>query len=79
MCDGEQKGYELVCADSHKGILSKLKADASEFRPDIVHQCLLALLDSPLNKAGFLKVFIQTTKVSATTPRRAPLPVAPQH
>src|SRR4051812_13391012 len=26
-------------------------------------QCLLTLLDSPLNKAGHLKIFIHTTKV----------------
>ncbi|KAK6589943.1 hypothetical protein RS030_192990 [Cryptosporidium xiaoi] len=30
-------------------------------RPDIVHQCLLALLDSPLNKSGKLLVYIRTT------------------
>ena len=31
-----------------------------EYRPDVTHQCLLALLDSPLNKAGLLQVFIRT-------------------
>lgn len=31
-------------------------------RPDIVHQCLLALLDSPLNKAGRLQIFIHTQR-----------------
>jgi rRNA pseudouridine-1189 N-methylase Emg1 (Nep1/Mra1 family) len=31
-------------------------------RPDIVHQCLLALLDSPLGKAGRLQVFIHTQR-----------------
>ncbi|EFA77002.1 putative ribosome biogenesis protein [Heterostelium album PN500] len=36
--------------------------EASEARPDILHQCLLALFDSPLNKAGFLQVYIRTTK-----------------
>jgi len=29
-------------------------------RPDITHQCLMALLDSPLNRAGMLGVFIRT-------------------
>jgi len=55
-----KKGYELVSADSHKSILTKLKKDISEYRPDIVHQCLLTLLDSPLNKAGLLKIYIET-------------------
>ena len=31
-------------------------------RPDICHQVLLALLDSPLNKAGLLQVYISTAK-----------------
>lgn len=30
-------------------------------RPDITHQCLLTLLDSPLNIAGKLRVYIHTT------------------
>ena len=30
-------------------------------RPDIVHQCLLSILDSPLNKKGKLLVYIRTT------------------
>ncbi|OII77748.1 NEP1 ribosome biogenesis domain-containing protein [Cryptosporidium andersoni] len=30
-------------------------------RPDILHQCLLALLDSPLNKKGKLMIYIRTT------------------
>ncbi|KAJ1610340.1 Mra1/NEP1 like protein [Cryptosporidium canis] len=30
-------------------------------RPDILHQCLLTLLDSPLNKCGRLLVYIRTT------------------
>ena len=31
-------------------------------RPDIVHQCLLALLDSPLAKAERLQIFIHTQR-----------------
>ena len=31
-----------------------------EFRPDVTHQCLLALLDTPLNKAGLLQVYIRS-------------------
>ena len=61
-----KKGYELVTADTHKSLLMRLKKDPSAFRPDITHQCLLTLLDSPLNKAGLLQVYIQTEKVSAS-------------
>lgn len=32
----------------------------SDFRPDILHQELLALLDSPLNKAGKLHVYVHS-------------------
>ncbi len=56
-----KKGYELLNAEDHKAILGKFKRNPSECRPDIVHQVLLALLDSPLNKAGKLKVYIHTT------------------
>lgn len=38
----------------------KANKNVSDMRPDITHQCLLALLDSPLNKAGKLIIFIQT-------------------
>merc|ERR1712000_318479 len=30
--------------------------DISDARPDITHQCLLTLLDSPINKAGRLQI-----------------------
>lgn len=62
-----KKGYELISADSHKHVLQKLKKNPSEYRPDILHQCLLTLLDSPLNKAGMLQVYVQTEKVRHTT------------
>eukprot|EP00485_Elphidium_margaritaceum_P024333 CAMPEP_0202713680 /NCGR_PEP_ID=MMETSP1385-20130828/57778_1 /ASSEMBLY_ACC=CAM_ASM_000861 /TAXON_ID=933848 /ORGANISM="Elphidium margaritaceum" /LENGTH=254 /DNA_ID=CAMNT_0049374107 /DNA_START=26 /DNA_END=790 /DNA_ORIENTATION=- len=63
-----RKGYELLNSDDHHGILNKAankgnkSLDVSMYRPDIVHQALLALLDSPLNKAGKLKIFIRTQK-----------------
>lgn len=38
-----------------------MKRDPAEYRPDITHQCLLTLLDSPLNKAGKLQVYVTTT------------------
>mmetsp|Transcript_4866 Transcript_4866/g.7199 ORF Transcript_4866/g.7199 Transcript_4866/m.7199 type:complete len:180 (+) Transcript_4866:270-809(+) len=39
-----------------------MNKDPDIYRPDIVHQCLLNLLDSPLNKAGLLEIFIHTHK-----------------
>lgn len=49
---------EKVCSTTHKH-----KRDPALYRPDIVHQTLLAILDSPLNKAGRLKgLYVQTTR-----------------
>jgi rRNA small subunit pseudouridine methyltransferase Nep1 len=51
------KVYELLNCDKHKNHLLKYKRDPnSNARPDITHQCLLMLLDSPLNRAGLLQV-----------------------
>lgn len=54
--------YVLLNCDDHQGLLRKMGRDISEARPDITHQCLLTLLDSPINKAGKLQVYILTTK-----------------
>ena len=70
--------------DHGEYIKNKLHKDPSEFRPDILHQSLLSLLDSPLNKAGKLKIYITTTsnqviyinsatKIPRTYERFAPL------
>ena len=48
--------------DDHIGMHKKAGRNPAESRPDISHQLLLALLDSPLNKAGLLQVYIETTK-----------------
>ncbi|THH04925.1 hypothetical protein EW145_g5170 [Phellinidium pouzarii] len=58
---GEAK-YALLNCDDHQGILAKTGRDIADARPDITHQCLLTLLDSPLNKAGLLQVYIHTAK-----------------
>ena len=51
----------LLNGDDHANyIANKLKKDPAEYRPDITHQCLLTLMDSPLNKAGKLQVYITT-------------------
>ena len=56
-----QDKISLVTPSTHKKyIATKLKMDIATFRPDIVHRCLLTLQDSPLNKAGLLKVYIHT-------------------
>ncbi|KAK9717506.1 18S rRNA pseudouridine methyltransferase [Basidiobolus ranarum] len=54
--------YQLLNCDDHQGILKKMGKDIADSRPDITHQCLLTLLDSPLNKAGLLQVYIHTAK-----------------
>ncbi|KAJ2997110.1 Ribosomal RNA small subunit methyltransferase mra1 [Globomyces sp. JEL0801] len=59
---GKEGHYALLNCDDHHHILKKNNRDLSDSRPDITHQCLLALLDSPLNKAGKLQVYIHTTK-----------------
>ncbi|KAI8846154.1 Alpha/beta knot methyltransferase [Chytridium lagenaria] len=59
---GKEGHYALLNCDDHHHILKKNQRDLSESRPDITHQCLLTLLDSPLNKAGLLQVYIHTTK-----------------
>ena len=56
------KGYGLLNVDDHASILRKLNRDFSTARPDITHQSLLMLLDSPLNRAGLLQVFIRTSQ-----------------
>mmetsp|Transcript_23473 Transcript_23473/g.66750 ORF Transcript_23473/g.66750 Transcript_23473/m.66750 type:complete len:301 (+) Transcript_23473:71-973(+) len=54
--------FELLNCDDHLGLHKKLNKDPSHSRPDIAHQMLLAALDSPLNKAGHLEIFIRTNK-----------------
>ena len=55
-----KNGYELASADTHANLLLRLKRDPAECRPDILHHSLLTLLDSPLNKAGLLQIYVQT-------------------
>lgn len=52
----KREGYQLLTSDKHHGLLTKEGRDPSLARPDITHQCLLMLLDSPLNQAGLLQV-----------------------
>ncbi|KAK9478095.1 Alpha/beta knot methyltransferase [Lipomyces japonicus] len=54
--------YALLNCDDHQGLLKRMQRDIADARPDITHQCLLTLLDSPINKAGKLQVYILTAK-----------------
>jgi len=55
--------FELLNCDDHRELCKKkLHKDPNTFRPDILHQEILALLDSPLNKAGLLRIYISTAK-----------------
>ncbi|KAG7171119.1 Ribosomal RNA small subunit methyltransferase NEP1-like, partial [Homarus americanus] len=56
------KSYELLNCDDHMGLMKKYNKDPANYRPDILHQCLLMLQDSPLNQAGKLQVYIHTEK-----------------
>ncbi|KAM5262525.1 ribosomal RNA small subunit methyltransferase NEP1 isoform 1-T1 [Ctenodactylus gundi] len=56
------KTYELLNCDKHKSMLLKNGRDPGKVRPDIAHQSLLMLMDSPLNRAGLLQVYIHTEK-----------------
>ncbi|KZS14133.1 Ribosomal RNA small subunit methyltransferase NEP1 [Daphnia magna] len=56
------RDFELLNCDDHIGFLKKHNREPSSCRPDITHQCLLMLLDSPLNRAGLLQVYIHTAK-----------------
>ncbi|CAL4067296.1 unnamed protein product, partial [Meganyctiphanes norvegica] len=56
------KNYELLNCDDHIGLMKKYNKDPKDCRPDILHQCLLMLQDSPLNQAQLLQVYIHTEK-----------------
>lgn len=55
------KGFELL-SERHRSYHSRHNQDPAEWRPDVVHQCLLHLQDSALNRAGKLEVFLHTKK-----------------
>eukprot|EP00796_Vickermania_ingenoplastis_P007592 gene7592-5353_t len=55
------KGFELL-SERHRTYHAKRQQDPAEWRPDVVHQCLLHLQDSALNRAGMLEVYLHTKK-----------------
>lgn len=52
---------EILNSDDHLKQIHQMKKTAEDYRPDITHQCLLSLFDSPLNKTGMLQVYIHTS------------------
>ncbi|KAK9798217.1 hypothetical protein WJX73_007869 [Symbiochloris irregularis] len=57
------KGYQLLNCDDHASFLKRHGKDPANYRPDICHQALLAILDSPLSKSGRLKaLYIHTAR-----------------
>lgn len=76
--------YSLLNCDDHMNIIRKNRKDPAFCRPDILHQCLLMLMDSPLNRAGLLQVYVHSmqnvlievnpqTRIPRTFPRFAGL------
>jgi len=57
-----RNNFELLNCDDHKESLRRMGRDLSSARPDITHQCLLMLFDSPLNRAGLLQVYVHTER-----------------
>ncbi|XP_028116514.1 ribosomal RNA small subunit methyltransferase nep-1-like isoform X2 [Camellia sinensis] len=55
------KFYQLLNSDHDKFLRSNNKNPA-DYRPDIAHQAILAILDSPLNKAGRLRALYVKTE-----------------
>ncbi|CAD5210750.1 unnamed protein product [Bursaphelenchus okinawaensis] len=56
------KEYQLLRSDKHVNFIMKHGKDPADYRPDILHQCLLMLLDSPLNRTGLLQIYFRTKK-----------------
>nr|XP_023875952.1 ribosomal RNA small subunit methyltransferase NEP1-like [Quercus suber]POE81753.1 ribosomal rna small subunit methyltransferase nep1 [Quercus suber] len=57
------KSYQLLNSDDHAYFLKKNNRNPSDYRPDIVHQALLMILDSQLNKSGMVQaVYVKTEK-----------------
>ena len=54
--------YMLLNSEENISLMRRLKKDPNDYRPDILHQELLSVLDSPLNKAGKVKVYVRTEK-----------------
>ena len=56
----DKKTPEIINSDDHRNLIKKMNKSFEDFRPDVLHHCLLNLFESPLNKAGMLQVYIRT-------------------
>ncbi|CAL4975263.1 unnamed protein product [Urochloa decumbens] len=57
------KTMHILNSDDHANYLRKQNRNPADYRPDIIHQALLAIFDSPLTKAGRLQaVYVRTEK-----------------
>ncbi|XP_011027266.1 PREDICTED: ribosomal RNA small subunit methyltransferase nep-1-like [Populus euphratica] len=57
------KNYQILNSEEHANFLRRNKKNPADYRPDIIYQALLSILDSPLNKAGRLRaVYVKTNK-----------------
>ncbi|KAL3534585.1 hypothetical protein ACH5RR_003046 [Cinchona calisaya] len=57
------KNYQLLNSDKHANFLRRNGRNPADYRPDIAHQAILMILDSPVNKAGRLKaLYVKTEK-----------------
>uniref|UniRef100_A0A1J3J7G6 Ribosomal RNA small subunit methyltransferase NEP1 n=1 Tax=Noccaea caerulescens TaxID=107243 RepID=A0A1J3J7G6_NOCCA len=55
------KTYQLLNSEDHASFLKKIGRSHLDYRPDITHQALLMILDSPVKQAGRLKaVYVRT-------------------
>jgi len=55
------KTYQLLNSEDHANFLKRNGREPNNFRPDITHQALLMILDSPVKQAGRLKaVYVRT-------------------
>ncbi|RLG59785.1 hypothetical protein DRN86_03730 [Candidatus Geothermarchaeota archaeon] len=64
--DAKRKGKRpreiLLNISKHYSAMKKLDNIGKRGRPDIVHLSLLTALDSPLNKAGLLRIYVHTIR-----------------
>nr|XP_010936775.1 ribosomal RNA small subunit methyltransferase NEP1 isoform X2 [Elaeis guineensis] len=57
------KAFHILNSDEHAHYLKKQNRNPADYRPDIIHQALLAIFDSPVTKAGRLQaVYVKTDK-----------------
>ena len=56
----DKRNPEIITSDTHKSLIQKLQKSYEDYRPDILHHCLLSIFESPLNKSNLLQVYIRT-------------------